>query len=392
MDSEEYPLNRREKLERIEHSRFAPYAQFSGESAGRVHPEPPHPYRTAYQRDRARIIHSRAFRRLAYKTQVFLSGTGDHLRTRLTHTIEVASVGRTIATALGANEDLVDCIALAHDLGHAPFGHSGEDCLDELMRDHGGFEHNLQSLRIVRELEAKYPAFPGLNLSFEVCEGLQKSGHSLPRPGGEGEPETTFPQPSLEAQIADLADEITYYSHDLDDGLDHGLLQADQLDDLEIWQVCRERVQSQFPGLDGERFLPYAIRSLIDFEVADTVAATHRRIREAAPDSADAVRAHPEPLATYSPDVARANQELRRYLREHLYFHPSVAEPNQCGCAMIATLFEIYRREPDLMGDYAANVRESADLPRIVCDYLSGMTDRFLEAEYRLHAGGAGSP
>src|SRR6187399_3280546 len=219
-------------MEATERAVLAPFAQKSADSAGRTHSERRHPHRTEYQRDRARIIHCRAFRRLEYKTQVFLNGTGDHLRTRLTHTIEVASISRTIARALGLNEDLTEAIALAHDLGHPPFGHSGEEVLDELMRPHGGFDHNVQSLRIVELIEQKYPRFPGLNLSFEVLEGLQKHAAFYDPPSRGGE---RHPSPSLEAQIANLADEITYYSHDLDDGLDFQLITAAQLAELEVW-------------------------------------------------------------------------------------------------------------------------------------------------------------
>lgn len=375
-------MNTRQDLEQQERLRLAPCAQFSDQSAGRLHPEPPHPYRTAYQRDRARIIHSRAFRRLANKTQVFLSGTGDHLRTRLTHSIEVASIGRTIATALGANEDLVECIALAHDLGHPPFGHSGEARLNRLMREHGGFEHNLQSLRIVERLDLKYPDFPGLNLSYEVREGLHKKTKPLHRPAFDQEPARSFPSPSLEAQIANLADEITYYSHDLDDGLDYRLIRPGQLDQLEIWKICQERVQTQFPQLHTERYLAYAIRSLTDFEVADVIAETQRRLAESAVSSADAVREWPRPLAGYSTAVARANQELRQFLFENLYHHPAVAKPNERGCSMIEALFEAYVRDPSLLGDYPAGHSEHRSIHRLVCDYLSGMTDGFLQAEY----------
>lgn len=376
-------MKTRLELEHEERARLAPYAQFSDLSAGRRFPEPPHPFRTAYQRDRARIVHSRAFRRLANKTQVFLSGTGDHLRTRLTHTIEVASVGRTIATALGVNEDLVECIALAHDLGHPPFGHCGEACIDRLMRSHGGFEHNRQSLRIVECLDLKYPDFPGLNLSYEIREGLGKKGDRPLRPAFKCFPSRSFPSPSLEAQIADIADEITYYSHDLDDGLDYRLIQPQQLEALEIWQICRHRVESQFPHLQGERFMAYAIRSLTELELADAITETLQRVKESGAASPDAVRELPHPLASYSPPLARANRELRQFLQENLYDHPSVAGPNQRGCLMIEKLFAAYVADPRLMGSYAAGEPGDTPIPRVVCDYLSGMTDRFLESEYR---------
>ena len=256
-------------MEADERRTLAPFAQKSGDSRGRHFPEEQHAYRTEFQRDRARIIHSRAFRRLEYKTQVFLNGTADHLRTRLTHTCEVASISRTIARALALNEDLAEAIALAHDLGHAPFGHSGEEMLAECMREHGGFEHNRQSLRVVELLEAAYPAFPGLNLTFEVLEGLRKHDENV--------------SPSLEAQIADLADEITYYSHDLDDALDFAILDSDQLDESAIWQRSHQRVAARNPDLLGTELHKNIIRDIIDLQVRDVVAASAVSIAAAAP-------------------------------------------------------------------------------------------------------------
>src|SRR5712672_941871 len=258
----------REQMDEGERTALASVAQKSGASRGRQHSEPSHAYRTEFQRDRARIIHSRAFRRLEYKTQVFLNGTGDHLRTRLTHTFEVANVTRTVARALSLNEDLAEAIALAHDLGHPPFGHTGEETLDALMRGHGGFDHNSQSLRMVDAIEIRYPNFPGLNLSHEVREGLKKHAkfYRHPEPGGE-----QHPQPSLEAQIANLADEITYYSHDLDDGLDFRLLDPAQLAELDAWQETEAEVRRHFPALKGADLRAYVIRCLIDREVADVI-------------------------------------------------------------------------------------------------------------------------
>ena len=305
----------------------------SSDSAGRQHREPPHPFRTGYQRDRARVIHSRAFRRLEYKTQVFLNGTGDHLRTRLTHTIEVASISRSVARALGLNEDLAEAIALAHDLGHAPFGHSGEEMLDELMRPQGGFEHNAQSLRIVELIEEKYPRFAGLNLSAEVLEGLRKHD---PASGS----------PSLEAQLADLADEITYYSHDLDDGLEAGLISPEQLDQLEIWQVNAEAVRRQFPDLTGRQFHSYAIRCLIDRQVQDLLQTSSAAIDASGVQSAAEVRAQPERLVRYSPDLLRGNRELRRFLYKNLYYHPAVAGANERACSCLRDVFQAYLKNP----------------------------------------------
>ena len=284
----------RAELERRERQSLAPFAQKSADSAGREYPEPPHPYRMAYERDRSRIVHSRAFRRLENKTQVFLNGTGDHLRTRLTHTIEVAAISRTIARGLGLNEDLTEAIALAHDLGHPPFGHSGEEVLDELMQDHGGFDHNVQSLRTVEPIERKYPRFPGLNLSWEVREGLHKHARFHESPQGE-----KLPSASLEAQIANLADEITYYSHDLDDGLDAGLIAPEQLAELEVWQESRDEVRRHFPKLHGVELNTYVIRCIIDRQVQDVIATSATNLTRSGVQSAEEVRRRLKPLIRY---------------------------------------------------------------------------------------------
>jgi len=359
---------RREQMEADERQALAPFAQKSGDSRGRKFPEPRHEYRTEFQRDRARIIHSRAFRRLEYKTQVFLNGTGDHLRTRLTHTCEVASVSRTIARALALNEDLAEAIALAHDLGHSPFGHSGEEMLAECMREHGGFEHNRQSLRVVELLERVYPAFPGLNLTFEVLAGLQKHAQAT--------------RPSLEAQIADLADEITYYSHDLDDALDFAILDGDQLDDSPIWQRSHERVAQRNPDLLGAELHKNIIRDIIDLQVRDVVATSAAAIAAAAPMSVQEARRQPEPLLHYSEELGAANRELRRFLYENVYYHPRVAEVNRRACEMLRTVFAAYVEKPEWLGDAAARRLESEGLHRTVCDYIAGMTDRYLLEEH----------
>ena len=372
-------MKTRVELEDRERSSLAPYAQISGESAGRRHPEPPHPHRLAYERDRARIIHSRAFRRLERKTQVFLNGTGDHLRTRLTHTIEVASISRTIARALGLNEDLTEAIALAHDLGHPPFGHSGEEVLDELMRPHGGFDHNVQSLRIVELIEQKYPRFPGLNLSFEVLEGLQKHAAFYDPPSRNGE---RHPSPSLEAQIANLADEITYYSHDLDDGLDFQLISAAQLSKLEVWTPSFEDVRGHFPRLRGRDLNSYVIRSIIDRQVQDVIATSARAIAKSGVQSVEEVRRRARPLIRYSASLLRANRKLRRFLYANLYFHPRVAEVNQRACRLLREVFDAYLAKPALLGKATATRIEKDGLHRAVCDYLSGMTDRYLLEEH----------
>ncbi len=373
-------IRTRPEKEKWEEQTLAPYAQKSGDSAGRAHAEPSHPQRGEYERDRARIIHSRAFRRLEYKTQVFLNGTGDHLRTRLTHTIEVASISRTIARALGLNEDLAETIALAHDLGHAPFGHSGEEVLDELMRGEGGFEHNVQSLRIVEVIERKYPRFDGLNLSWEVREGLQKHQkfYDPPTPGVH-EKNTS---PSLEAQIANLADEITYYSHDLDDGLDFHLISLDQLAELEVWQHSYEEVRRHFPKLRGRELSSYVIRCIIDRQVQDVIATSAELIAAAGVQSAMEVRRQKKPLIRYSLPLLKANRALRKFLYQNLYYHPQVAEVNQRACQYLEKVFGAYLKKPSLLGETTSKRIRKEGLHRAVCDYLSGMTDRYLIEEY----------
>jgi dGTPase len=368
----------REQMEADEVHALAPYAQKSGESRGREYPQSHHDYRTEFQRDRARIIHSRAFRRLEYKTQVFLNGTGDHLRTRLTHSIEVASVSRTIARALALNEDLAEAIALAHDLGHSPFGHSGEEMLAECMRDHGGFDHNKQSQRVVELLETVYPAFPGLNLTFEVREGLRKHDefHEL-GPGGE-----KYRRPALEAQIADLGDEITYYSHDLDDALDFEILQAPQLEEVTIWRQSHEAVSARSPDVLEPELHKLIIGAMIDAQVRDVVMTSAAAIASAGVQSADEVRRHPAALICYSDARHAANQELRRFLYKNVYYHPRVAEVNQRACEMLRNVFDAYIRAPELLGDAATRRIETEGLHRTVCDYIAGMTDRYLIEEY----------
>jgi dGTPase len=383
------PLIRgRDSLDAQELATLAPYAQKSAESAGRKHHEPRHPYRTEYQRDRSRIIHSRAFRRLEHKTQVFLSGTGDHLRTRLTHTIEVASISRSIARALALNEDLAEAIALAHDLGHAPFGHSGESELNRLMRAHGGFDHNRQSLRVVELIEKKYPGFPGLNLSFEVLEGLHKHAPPPPPPTGPARRRQAVSekhpvyQPSLEAQIANLADEITYYSHDLDDGLDSRLIEPAQLADLDVWRHSHEEVCRDFPRLAGPELTGYVIRCIIDRQVQDVITHSAQAIASSGVTSAQDVRRRRRPLIRYSPELRAANRALRKFLYANLYYNPGVAVMNRRACRMLRDVFNLYIRDPSLLGRSTVRRLPRQGLERSVCDYLSGMTDGYLLDEH----------
>ena len=375
---------RREQIEADEQCALAPYALKSGDSRGRKFPEPRHEYRTEFQRDRARIIHSRAFRRLEYKTQVFLNGTADHLRTRLTHTIEVASISRTIARALGLNEDLAEAIALAHDLGHAPFGHSGEEMLAECMREHGGFEHNRQSLRVVELLEHPYPDFAGLNLTFEVLEGLRK--HET-RESRKREPFAT-----LEAQVADVADEITYYSHDLDDALDFAILDSGQLNESAIWRRSHARVTKRHQQLPDAELHKNVIRDIIDLQVRDVVAASAAAIEATAPANPEEAYRQPMGLIRYSDEVDAANRALREFLYANVYYHPRVAEVNRRACEMLRSVFAAYLREPERLGDGAVRRIESEGLYRTVCDYVAGMTDRYLLEEHARILTPSGAP
>ncbi|HWX17532.1 MAG TPA: deoxyguanosinetriphosphate triphosphohydrolase [Chthoniobacterales bacterium] len=377
--SERRGYKSREQMEATERAMLAPFAQKSGDSRSREYPEPSHAYRTEFQRDRARIIHSRAFRRLEYKTQVFLNGTGDHLRTRLTHSIEVGSISRTIARALSLNEDLAEAIALAHDLGHSPFGHSGEEMLAECMQEHGGFDHNRQSLRVVELLENAYPNFPGLNLTFEVREGLRKhqAFYDPPRPG-----EGKYRCPSLEAQIANLADEITYYSHDLDDAVDFEILSAAQLEKNAVWQRSHRAVLTRYPDAREPELHKLIIRDIIDVQVQDVVTTSARSILDAAVQSADEVRRQPTPLIRYGDELLEANRELRRFLYQNVYYHPRVAEVNKRACEMLRKVFETYLVDPERLGEAAAKRTDKEGLHRTVCDYIAGMTDRYLMEEY----------
>jgi dGTPase len=369
----------REEMEADERRVLASFAQKSGDSRGRKYAEPRHAYRTEFQRDRARIIHARAFRRLEYKTQVFLNGTGDHLRTRLTHSIEVASISRTIARALALNEDLAEAIALAHDLGHSPFGHSGEEMLAECMREHGGFDHNKQSQRVVELLEAAYPGFPGLNLTWEVREGLRKHDEFYESPAANAE---KYSCPSLEAQIADLADEITYYSHDLDDAVDFEILAAAQLEETRVWRWSHESVSARYPDVREPELHKLIVGAIIDAQVRDVITTSANAIAESRVQSADDVRRQPVALIRYSEERSKANQELRHFLYKNVYYHPRVAEVNRRACEMLRAVFEAYLRAPDLLGESAGRRIESEGLHRTVCDYVAGMTDRYLLEEH----------
>ena len=347
-------------------------------TAPRDRREAAHPFRSEIQRDRARIIHCSAFRRLDGKTQVFLNGSGDHYRTRLTHTIEVASISRTIARALSLNEDLAEAISLAHDLGHPPCGHTGEEALDRLLRPQGGFDHNAQSLRIVEVLEEKYPGHPGLNLTWDVREGIQKHA------GGFCHPATgaRHPSPSLEAQVSDLADEIAYSSHDLDDGLDAGLIGTDKLADVALWNRALERARREYAGTDADAHRGFVIRCLVNLLVEDLVAQTKESLEDHGIGTLEDVRSCPSRLAGFSPPLRKELAALRKFLFLNLYHHPDVAGANRRASEKIAAIFHLLVAAPSKMGRKAqARIRRDG-VERTVGDYLSGMTDRYLALQY----------
>ena len=374
---------------------LAPYACDPARSRGRLRPEPEAPTRNAFQRDRDRIVHSTAFRRLVYKTQVFLNHEGDLFRTRLTHSLEVAQLGRSIARSLGLNEDLVEAIALAHDLGHTPFGHAGQDTLNECMRAHGGFEHNLQSLRVVDQLEERYPEFDGLNLSFETREGILK--HCSRRhaewlearePGGVGRRFLDGTQPSLEAQLCNLADEIAYNAHDIDDGVRSGLLQPEQLAEVPLFEDFRREVLREHPALQGRRVLYETIRRMLSAQVYDVIDATRQVLDDTAPVDADAAR-QAGPLLRFSEDMRARSITLKRFLFANLYRHPQVVQTTQQAQQVVRELFALYLAQPDEMQTgFAGRARacqESGDvdgMARAVADYIAGMTDRFAAREH----------
>lgn len=369
------------ELEKREHDLLAPYAQLSKNSRGRKILEEPPQWRTQFQRDRDRVIHSRAFRRLEHKTQVFFSGSGDHLRTRLTHTMEVAAIARNIARALRLNEDLTEAIALAHDLGHSPCGHSGEETLNELMQEYGGFEHNRQSLRVVELLERKYPSFSGLNLTWETLEGLAK--HEAPPNMPSGQEQNKFLSSSLEAQVANLADEITYYSHDLDDGLDSGLLSEVQLDrDIDCWKIASTRIKSEYGDLPEECRHYFIIRCLIDEQVQDVVQTTEANIKGAKVTSADDVRQQSYNLVAYSKKRQETNLQLRTYLYNNLYFNSIVHEPHKRATLMVGDLFRYYQKYPNAMDSFAQSMIVEQGMERSICDHLACMTDRTVILEH----------
>jgi dGTPase len=359
---------------------LAPYAMRTRQSRGRRYPEAPHPFRTLYQRDRDRVIHSTAFRRLMYKTQVLVAQTNDHHRTRLTHTLEVAQISRTIARQLGLNEDLTETIALAHDLGHPPFGHAGEGALDECMSGHGGFEHNRHGLRIVEVLEYRYADFPGLNLSREVLEAM--AHHSGRREAPEVAAYLDAGGPLLEAQVVDAADSLAYNTHDLDDAFGAGLLDADDLREVEFWRLAVERVERRHGRLGPLQFQPAVVRALIDWQVTDLLGHTRERLRQARARSVEDVRRAPEGLVGPGPEVRRLKAELEAFLRRRLYRHYRVLRMAAKGRRILRALFEEFCRAPELLPERYGRRVEQEGRQRVACDYLAGMTDRYAQDEY----------
>jgi dGTPase len=364
---------------------LAPYAAHSSASRGRLFDEPAPGSRSQFQRDRDRIIHSTAFRRLEYKTQVFLNHEGDLFRTRLTHSIEVAQIGRTLARSLRLNEDLVEATALAHDLGHTPFGHVGQDVLNDCMKDYGGFEHNLQSLRVVDTLEEHYGAFDGLNLTFETREGILKhcSLASARQLGELGQRFLERSQPSLEAQLTNLADEIAYNNHDIDDGLRSGLLSMAQMDEVELFARHRREVEAEYPGLAGRRTLYETIRRMITAMTADLVATSAELLAEAAPAHIDDVRAAP-PLIRFSAQMRAEATALKRFLHANLYRHYQVNRMRVKASRVIRDLFDAFMAEPVLLPpDYQQAGGDVTKQARKIADYIAGMTDRYAIREHR---------
>ncbi|MBI5286512.1 MAG: deoxyguanosinetriphosphate triphosphohydrolase [Deltaproteobacteria bacterium] len=365
-----------------EAQRLALFAMKSKDSRGRRYPEEEHPFRTAFQRDRDRIIHCNAFRRLEYKTQVFVYHEGDHYRTRLTHTIEVAQIARTIARALNLNEDLAEAIALAHDLGHPPFGHTGEKVLNHLMHDHGGFEHNLQGLRIVENLETRYPGFEGLNLTWEVREGVAKhtSPHDRPEVLKEYEPER---MPCLEAQIVDIADEIAYNNHDIDDGLASEMIDVNDLKEVELWQETYERVKRLHPEEGLKIHKCKTIIQIINQQVTDLIEEILRRVEEHRVKSAEDIKNLGFPLACFGPDMERKNKGLKAFLQKNLYEHHRVIRMADKANRILRHLFRVYIDDPRLLPPHVYADVEAVGKERLVCDYIAGMTDRFALEEYK---------
>ncbi len=367
-------------LEKLESNTLAPFAVKSGESQGRQYPEEEHQYRTRFQRDRDRIIHTSAFRRLEYKTQVFVYHEGDYYRTRLTHSLEVAQIARSICKSLQLNEDLAESVALSHDLGHPPFGHTGQDVLNRLMKDHGGFEHNKQSLRILKLLEKRYPEFDGLNLTWDVLEGICKHTKDEENPitSAEG-----VKYPSLEAQIADFADGIAYNAHDLDDGITSNLLDLDQLRKVALWKENEDRFDKKYSGLDFKLKKYQVVRSIINELTTDLRDATSKNIEDHKVTSVDEVRRAPVRMATFGKEVAEKNKELKKFLHKNMYSHRKVLRMEFKAGLTLDGIFAAYTKMPGLLPESVLKNEAHGTLERRMCDYVSGMTDRYALNEHK---------
>ena len=367
-------------LEKLESNTLAPFAVKSGESQGRQYSEEEHQYRTRFQRDRDRIIHTSAFRRLEYKTQVFVYHEGDYYRTRLTHSLEVAQIARSICKSLQLNEDLAESVALSHDLGHPPFGHTGQDVLNRLMKDHGGFEHNKQSLRILKLLEKRYPEFDGLNLTWDVLEGICKHTKDEENPitSAEG-----VKYPSLEAQIADFADGIAYNAHDLDDGITSNLLDLDQLRKVALWKENEDRFDKKYSGLDFKLKKYQVVRSIINELTTDLRDATSKNIEDHKVTSVDEVRRAPVRMATFGKEVAEKNKELKKFLHKNMYSHRKVLRMEFKAGLTLDGIFAAYTKMPGLLPESVLKNEAHGTLERRMCDYVSGMTDRYALNEHK---------
>jgi dGTPase len=377
-------MQNRLDYEKLEQQILAPYAMKSALSQGRKYPEPEHELRAAFQRDRDRILHCNAFRRLEYKTQVFVTHEGDHYRTRLTHTLEVAQIARTISRLLRLNEDLTEAISLAHDLGHTPFGHAGEEALHQLMLNHGGFEHNRHGLRVVDILEEKYSTFPGLNLCYEIREAIIKHSTSYDTPllDADWNPQI---QPVLEAQIVDVADEIAYNNHDLDDSLEEALIAESDLENIELWCRVKQMILQLEPNIDPAKLRHKAIRKLINLQVTDAVKQTEKNIAQHKIVAIADIRNQPEKLAVFSQEMQVLNKQLKSFLFDKVYRHHRVMRAVDKSKRNMMELFRIYLEKPEaLPPKWQAKFKNRVDSKyRVVCDYIAGMTDRFAQQEYR---------
>lgn len=367
-------------------SGLAPYASRGSTGRGRAYPEQEHAYRSPYQRDRDRIVHSKAFRRLESKTQVYtnLFQEGDLFRKRLTHTIEVAQISRTVARELCVNEDLAEAIALAHDLGHAPFGHKGQDILNELMKDNGGFEHNTQSLRIICLIEHRYPDFQGLNLTWEVREGVAKKGHRQTEPLKEKF--NKFPSPCIEGQIVDISDPITYTTHDLDDGITNGTIQQETLQECRFWVEGEEAVKLRYPDLRGKILNYQIIRHIINAQITDLITQTTANLEALKPAAPDDIRSTPKKICSFSPEMKSKHDDLKKFLYKNMYEHHRVKRMEEKAREVIEKLFHKFLEAPDLMPSnihaHFKREKQNGNEKRIICDYVAGMTDRYALEEY----------